>query len=94
MDLANILMRPLVTEKSTSLGGARKYVFRVHPTAPKHAIARAIEAMFHVEVEDVNVMNVRGKQRRYGRYVGYRPDWRKAVVTLREGHEIDVMPGA
>ena len=50
--------------------------------------------MFHVEVESVNVMNVRGKPRRYGRSQGHKSNWRKAVVTLGEGHSIEIVPGA
>ncbi len=94
MDRADVLMRPIVTEKSTMLGEDRKYVFAVHPAANKHDVARAVEAMFHVEVARVNVMNVAGKLRRLGRFEGRRSNWRKAVVTLREGHSIDVYPGA
>jgi large subunit ribosomal protein L23 len=90
---ADVLIRPLVTEKSTVLGEQRKYAFEVHPSANKHEVGRAVEAMFHVEVERVNVMNVKGKPRRFGRFQGMRPDWRKAVVTLREGHSIDIFPG-
>jgi len=93
MDPSNVVRRPLVTEKSTSLAEHRQYVFRVHPSASKHAIVHAIATMFHVEVEAVNVMNVRGKSRRFGRYSGPRPDWRKAIVTLRTGHKIDIVPG-
>ena len=94
MDRADVLMRPIVTEKSTLLSEDRKYVFAVHPNANKHDVARAVEAMFHVEVARVNVMNVPGKPRRQGRSEGRRSNWRKAVVTLREGHSIDVYPGA
>jgi large subunit ribosomal protein L23 len=90
---ADVLVRPLVTEKSTTLGEQRQYVFEVHPSANKHDVAGAVEAMFHVEVERVNVMNVKGKPRRFGRFAGVRPNWRKAVVTLREGHSIDIFPG-
>jgi large subunit ribosomal protein L23 len=94
MDRADVLMRPIVTEKSTLLSEDRKYVFAVHPDANKHEVARAVEAMFHVAVARVNVMNVPGKPRRLGRFEGRRSNWRKAVVTLREGHSIDVYPGA
>ena len=91
---ADVLLSPIVTEKSTALAEQRKYLFKVHPAAAKHQVARAVEAMFHVEVQQVNVMNVRGKPRRMGRFVGRRADWRKAVVTLRDGHSIDIYPGA
>ncbi len=92
-DAAAILVRPIVTEKSTVMGEDRKYAFEVRPSAGKHDVLRAVEAMFHVEVARVNIMNVRGKPRRFGRFRGYRSDWKKAVVTLREGHSIDIYPG-
>ena len=92
-DAATILLRPIVTEKSTVMGEDRKYAFEVQSSTTKHDVLRAVEAMFHVEVERVNIMNVRGKPRRFGRFNGYRSNWKKAVVTLREGHSIDVYPG-
>jgi len=91
---ADVIVKPIVTEKSTSLAEQRKYAFEVRVGAPKLVIARAVEAMFHVEVESVNVMNVRGKPRRYGRSQGHKSNWRKAVVTLGEGHSIEIVPGA
>lgn len=91
---ADVIVKPIVTEKSTSLAEQRKYSFQVRVGAPKLEIARAVEVMFHVEVASVNVMNVRGKPRRYGRSQGHRANWRKAVVTLSEGHSIDIVPGA
>ncbi len=93
MNPADVITRPIVTEKSTALSEFGKYVFQVRSGASKHAVRRAVEAMFHVEVLSVNVMNVRGKPRRMGRSQGHRPSWRKAVVTLREGHSIEVVPG-
>lgn len=93
MNPADVITRPIVTEKSTALSELGKYVFQVRRGASKHAIKRAVEIMFHVEVASVNVMNVRGKPRRMGRFEGHRASWRKAVVTLREGHSIEVVPG-
>ncbi len=93
MNPADVIVRPIVTEKSTALGELGQYVFEVTRGASKHAVARAVEAMFHVEVNRVNVMNVRGKPRRFGRFQGHRADWRKAVVTLGEGHSIEIFPG-
>ena len=93
MNPADVITRPIVTEKSTALGEFGKYVFQVRADATKHSIRRAVEAMFRVEVASVNVMNVRGKPRRMGRFAGHRANWRKAVVTLREGHSIEVVPG-
>ncbi len=93
-DPGDVVIRPVVTEKSTTLVEDRKYVFEVHPGASKHAVAEAVEALFRVEVSDVNVMNLRGKPRRFGRFAGFRSSRRKAVVTLAEGHAIDIYPGA
>ncbi len=93
MNPADVITRPIVTEKSTALSEFGKYVFQVRSGASKHAIRQAVEAMFHVEVMSVNVMNVRGKPRRMGRFEGHRSSWRKAVVTLREGHTIEIVPG-
>ncbi len=93
MNPADVITRPIVTEKSTALGELGKYVFQVRSGASKHSVRQAVEAMFHVEVASVNVMNVRGKPRRMGRFEGHQPSWRKAVVTLRDGHTIEVVPG-
>ena len=93
MEHADVLLRPLVTEKSTTLGEGGQYVFEVHAGASKLDVAHAIEAMFHVEVMRVNVLNLRGKPRRFGRFTGRRPDRRKAIVRLREGHTINIFPG-
>jgi large subunit ribosomal protein L23 len=93
MDPADVLVRPLVTEKSTALGERGQYVFEVHAAASKHDVARAVEALFHVAVARVNVLNLRGKPRRFGRFVGRRADRRKAVVSLQEGHTINIFPG-
>ena len=92
-DPADVVIRPVVTEKSTALVEDRKYVFEVHPTASKRMIADAVEALFRVDVSGVNVMNIRGKPRRFGRFEGYRASKRKAIVTLAEGHTIDIYPG-
>lgn len=90
----DVVIRPVVTEKSSMLVEDRKYVFEVHPRASKHEVAKAIEALFRVEVSGVNVMNIQGKPRRFGRFAGFRSARRKAVVTLAEGHTIDIYPGA
>lgn len=93
MNPADVIVRPIVTEKSTALSAEGQYVFEVRVGSTKHAVARAVEAMFRVEVAAVNVMNVRGKPRRYGRFQGRRAQWRKAVVTLDEGQSIEIFPG-
>ena len=82
-----VILAPVVTEKSNQLIQGKKYTFRVHPEAGKIEIARAIEEIFKVKVGSVNVMNYTGKPKRAGRspITGKRADWKKAVVTLVEG---------
>ena len=80
----DIICQPLITEKSTRLREAKEvYCFRVHRDANKIEIARAIEALFkNVKVAEVRTSRVRGKTKRMGRFVGRRPDWKKAWVRL------------
>lgn len=68
-----------------------KYVFEVEKKANKAQIKKAVEVLFDVNVETVNTMIVKGKKKRMGRYVGYRPDWKKAIVKISEGQTIDKM---
>jgi len=90
--LMKVLLAPIVSEKSTRLADAnRQFVFRVLPGAGKLDIRKAVELMFDVKVDDVRVSNVRGKVKRHGASVGRRADWKKAYVTLAEGHDIDFM---
>lgn len=87
-----ILKKPILTEESTIQTTTKnKYVFSVDPRANKSQIRDAVETMFKVKVVDVNTMNYDGKLRRRGRYVGRKPDWKKAIVTLRQGDTIDLM---
>ena len=88
----NILLRPVVTEDSTTLASLREpqYVFRVAKDANKIAIARAIEQAFGVRVKKVNTIVQRGKVVRMRRTTGKRPDFKKAFVTLEEGQKIDL----
>ena len=96
MRIQDIVRRPLVTEKSTlerEEGGI--YVFEVARDANKIQIKRAVEAQFDRKVADVRTANVRGKERRQGRYVGRRADWKKAYVRLAEGEKpIELFEGA
>ncbi len=88
--LYQILKRPVITEKSQlAKEELSKVVFEVHKDANKIEIARAVEEIYDVEVLKVNTQRVRGKLKRRGRFYGRRPDWKKAVVTLAEGHDID-----
>ena len=90
--LSRILIAPVVSEKSTRVADqSRQMVFKVLPDARKPEIRKAVEKMFHVTVTGVQVSNVRGKVKRFGRSVGRRSDWKKAYVTLAEGSDIDFM---
>src|ERR1700748_491013 len=88
-----VLRRPLVTEKSTMLSPVGKYVFEVAVGANKPMIAEAVEKAFNVHVVEVNTMNVRGKVKRMGRSKGTQTSWKKAIVTLQAGEQIQVFEG-
>jgi large subunit ribosomal protein L23 len=90
-----IVRRPLVTEKSTrQKEEGRQYAFEVDPNANKIEIQRAVEQLFKVTVVQVRTANVLGKIKRLGRRYGKRPDWKRAIVTLKEGDRIDFFEGA
>ncbi len=80
----DIILRPIVTEESMLNTAEKKYTFAVAKDANKYQIADAVEAIFGVKVEKVNTINVRGHLRRYGRFEGYKPSWKKAIVTLTD----------
>ncbi len=88
-----VLLRPLITEKSTALAGQDKYVFQVDLRANKPQIREAVELAFDVRVLNVNTMVVKGKNRRFGRNVTKQPDWKKAIVTLQPGDTIELFEG-
>ena len=88
-----VLLRPLITEKSTMLAGDDKYVFEVDLRANKNQIKEAVELAFDVKVADVNTMKMKGKNKRFGRRVTKQPDWKKAIVTLQAGHSIELFEG-
>ncbi|ABD03529.1 MULTISPECIES: 50S ribosomal protein L23 [unclassified Synechococcus] len=90
--LADVLLRPVITEKATALMEQRKYVFEVLPTATKPLIRAAVEEMFRVRVTSVNTLKPPRKQRRVGRFVGYRTRPKRAIVTLAEGDSITLFP--
>jgi len=88
--LMNVVLAPVVSEKSTFVADKnRQYVFRVADGATKPQIKAAIELMFKTKVDDVTVLNVKGKERRFGRLTGRRRNWKKAYVRLAEGQEIN-----
>ena len=89
-----VVLRPMITEKVTELGGANKYMFEVRRDANKTQIKEAVQKGFDVKVESVNVMNVKGKPRKVrGNRIKHRPDWKKAVVTLAPGDKIELFQG-
>ncbi|HEY88028.1 MAG TPA: 50S ribosomal protein L23 [Dehalococcoidia bacterium] len=93
MHLYEVLRRPLVTEKNTTLLAQNKYAFEVAGEANKHQIKQAVETAFKVQVTAVNVMTVAGKTRRVGRRQVLTPSWKKAVVTLKPGDKIELFEG-
>ena len=92
--LMQVLLAPIVSEKSTFIGEKRnQYVFRVVPDATKPEIKAAVEYMFKTQVKSVSVVNVRGKEKRSGRFMGKRNNWKKAYVALAAGQEINFAEG-
>ena len=89
-----VLLAPVVSEKSYSLITDGKYTFKVHKDAHKTQIRQAVEQLFDVKVERVNIVKVQSKPKRRGLVRGRRPGWKKAVVQLREGQTIDIFEGA
>ena len=89
-EIFGTIVRPLLTERSTIMKEKNnQYAFEAHLTANKTEIKSAVEQLFKVKVEKVRTMVVPGKFRRFGKGGGYRPDWKKAIVTLKEGQKID-----
>ena len=89
LDLSQVLLKPLLSEKSYLESELNKYRFMVHSAANKIVIRQAVEKMFGVKVLSVNVSKVRGKQKRFGRFQTRKSDWKKAVVTLAQGESLD-----
>ena len=89
-----ILISPVVSEKSYSHIPERKYTFRVHKDAHKTQIRQAVEELFDVRVQRVNIIKVQAKPKRRGMIRGTRPGWKKAIVQLREGQTIEIFEGA
>jgi len=91
-DPYDVVKRPLLTEKAVALQERNNcYGFEVHRDANKIQIRHAVEKIFNVKVEKVRTQNIRGKSRRLGWRAGRKPDWKKAIVTLAEGHKIEVI---
>lgn len=93
-DMYGCIRRALITEKSNALKqAANQMVFEVHREANKIEIKNAVQRLFNVKVERVNLMQYHGKQKRTGRYIGRKQDWKKAVVTLKPGEKIEFFEG-
>ena len=91
LDPREVLIAPVVSEKSYSLIEDNKYSFRVHPKAHKTQIRQAVEELFDVKVEAVNVVKVQPKPKRRGWHRGTKPGWKKAIVQLRDGDRIEIL---
>ena len=93
MNIHDVLVRPMITEKSTLMSEIGKYAFQVAPGANKVMVKEAVQKSFNVKVEDVNITMLRGKRKRYGTRVKKMPDIKKAIVTLKSGEKIQVIEG-
>ncbi len=87
-----ILKTPQVTEKATDLTKENKYVFKVFPKANKVEIKKAVNQLYGVEVLDVKIIKVPAKKRRLGKISGWRKGYKKAIVKIKKGHKIEVLP--
>ena len=93
MDASQIIIRPVVSEKTYVLATADKYTFRVHPDAHKTQIRQAIEQLFDVSVVDVRTMSVKSKPKRRGMTAGRTRQWKKAIVQVKAGDSIPIFQG-
>jgi large subunit ribosomal protein L23 len=93
MEHSQVLIRPVVSEKSYVLSAAGKYTLRVHPDAHKTEIRQAVEALFDVHVVAVRTASVKSKPKRRGNTTGRTRSWKKAVITLRDGETIPIFQG-
>ena len=94
MNVHEVIRRPLVTEKSNIGREEQNLVtFAVDPRANKHDIRRAVEVLFEVKVVDIRTMRMPRKTRRVGKFAGYKPEWKKAIVRLAEGQTIEFFEG-
>ena len=91
---SEVLIRPVISEKSYEQITQNQYTFRVHKDAHKTQVRQAIEQLFDVKVERVNIVKVQAKPKRRGLHRGIRPGWKKAIVQLRKGDTIEIFEGA
>ncbi len=90
----DLVIRPLLTEKSTTLRETHnQYCFEVVLCANRNEVKKAVEATLNVKVEKVRILNMSGKEKRLNRFVGRRPDWKKAIVTLKKGEKLQLFEG-
>ena len=94
MHASQVILAPIVSEKSYAGSTRGSYTFKVHPDSHKTQIRQAVEELFGVKVERVNVISVQAKPKRRGMFKGTRPAWKKAVVQLRAGDTIEIFEGA
>jgi large subunit ribosomal protein L23 len=93
MDSSQVIIRPVVSEKSYVLSALNRYTFRVHPNAHKTQIRQAVQELFDVHVVDVRTLSVKSKPKRRGAVSGRTRTWKKAIVQLREGESIPIFHG-
>jgi large subunit ribosomal protein L23 len=92
-NLYDVIRNPIITEKSTMISEHRKYTFEVAKAADKPLVKKAVEAIFGVKVEKVNMLNVKGKVKRFKGRLGRTSDFKKAIVTLEQNQTIDLAGG-
>ena len=93
MEASQVIIRPVVSEKSYVLSAANRYTFRVHPEAHKTQIRQAVQELFDVHVVDVRTLSVKSKPKRRGAIRGRTRAWKKAIVQVREGESIPIFHG-
>ena len=92
-EMYDLVLSPVITEKATAISEHNQVTFRVPLDADKREVKAAVEGLFKVKVTAVNTIRVKGKTKRFRGFVGRRPDYKKAIVTLEEGSKIDVTTG-
>ena len=90
IDLHNVLIRPIITEKSMSGSDSGTYTFEVHPQANKNQIKKAAQLFLNVDPININTSKVTGKDRRYGKTQGRTKSWKKAIITIKPGQKIEL----
>ena len=93
MNYNDVIIKPVLSEKSTDLAEKNKYVFQVSMRANKHLVKKAVKELFNVTPEKVNIIRMRGKRKRVRYQYGITPAWKKAIITLREGEKIELFEG-